>query len=1316
MKTKLAKILGIGFTLVLVASMMLFAIPVQADPYQPLHPTLPNMWQGFPPTPGALGLWFFDPAISQVGPNAQAINGDFYTYVAGTAATPNNPGTNDIFKSVDGGRTWTVSAIPFYYGGGPVVDMVCSSMSEDVLYLTDGNYVYRSINGAATFTLVAAEDLETELTGTCGTPITLLPITCIDLAYDGDGMPIVFIGTRDVGEYYDDADQYAIVGSVYWIADQTFSADWRDLQLRCYGCCDWPVASPSSCVGCYDVYSVAAAPGFATVSKAYAVVSAPLTGITFTAATAATVEIRAGDYGAEFDWVSTGVTGLSGTAGITDNTTGTNTMAAASPNTVETLIFTPGTAGTVHITMVDGTISWRVLSGSGVTFCGGTYVVSTLGTVCAWSTVTELKWNCLWSFAIEHASRIKFPSYYGTDPTLFVGVAAVNDTSGQGTYDGFGEGGDVYRVADTFPPSGCIDLNVQGFTTGCTGLHHANIQSLDICNDALTAGARNSYQLQSPVRVYYSADGGWTWTPSLKDPTGTYNVYVLFDQATCDIHAGSTGCNAAWSLSCGANPGQFFNQISLIDMNIAAVLDMTHAPGYVLDSQTMYVLVEDPGCEPGPNDICLLRWDGTFWERVYTNDIYYALGQVWLNDPLYEWVEVSPDFNSTSCLYMGNSAFYMTRSIDAGCSWAPIIYPCYDRPTISAWIIVDEDTVLAAGCDGFAGHVYRTINHGSQPWSDFLVPAFPSGYATDGVDFDLSLPRGADSDVLLGDDSGQVFLSQDLGATWVEIEDAVTGLFGFYSDNSLQTYVVFDPGYGTADDPGENMIYAAAGDEVGRCNLNLAGALPFKQDWVYISNTTALTTCDPFLMYEASGIDAAGDTALYVSDAGYSTSGITTTYAEGTMGVRYACDPTPTLCTCDLEVPSSLVTVLDGAFQLGEPLNVISYDLECQWDGDVEGILTFQGFLSGAMGTITINLDSEMDECFLCTVDGGAVEFLYGNLTITAAPTSGVDYPTGVWRTLNPMDWMAPVDPFDKVEWEFMQDSGNSFRHVETDNCGINPDDLWLTLTASSNVLWCLDDEEGESPTSYIWIWDDPLARPVIQIQPADGALLATTTTATIEWEALDAALLYEVFVYSWCEACPNNMVVFDDFTTNLTCYTLEGLTPGLTYYWMVRVACDHPLVSKWSTLRSFDTALGTVPYLCAPWCGQDDVIITTNFAWDAVVGATSYEVQIATDEAFSNIVASGTTTVNAFTPAAALDYSTVYFWRVRAVKDGVYGAWAVCIFTTAAEPAEPVEPPPAVVITQEEITPTWIWVIIGIGGALTIAVVILIVTTRRVP
>jgi len=1274
MKKKLTKIIGIGFALVLVASMMLFAIPAAAGPYLDLAPQLPNMWAGFAPTPSAFGAWFFDPAITQVGPLAKAINGDIYAYVAGTAATPTaqNPGTNDIFKSIDGGHTWTVSTIPFYFvnsafaATASVKDMVCSDVSEDVVYLTDGNYVYKSINGGLSFFIVAEDSLETILTGTCGPSVVLTGgayINCIDIGYNAAGEAYIFIGVNgtDQGAGYD--TDYP---SVLYINEDGYPSTWADLKLHCFH----NDVAHSEPAGGYVPLSIGVAPNFDVTKKIYVLVT--------------------------------------NSDDLSD-----------------------------HPDVVDAR----------------TYVVSNVGVECSWAAVDELLWDCnsANNFQTYCASRFAFTSEFATLGNVYIGVTAWDNTAA--TFETNTPGGDVYVAYDTIVPAqDALDLNVQGYTSACIGIFDANICSLDVSeDDELMAGAYDNWHFQSPTRVYYSADGGWTWSPSLKDPTGGVFItdvgdvgmtYVLFGSAV----AGTSGCDCAFSMSCGDVVGQYWNQISLISMSIDEVLDLSHAPGYVLDSSIMYVLTYDYHACASVDINSLLRWDGTYWERVHSTRSYYGLGAAWLVAPLYDWVEVSPDFNDTDCLYMANTNFQMIRSTDMGCSWRPLAYPCAPLPTISAWIVVDEETVLASGSPSGLSieFVYKTTRHGTRPWS--MLPVLNSlglQIVSDGVDFDLSPSIATDNNVLLGDDYGRVFLSQDLGETpWAEIADIVG--FAPFNASAVNTYVVFDPGFGTADDPGENMIYAAGGTLVGRCNLDLAMPLSM-QDWVYISS--AASTCDPFDLKHATGIDAVGDTVLYVADLGYDGGPSGDYTISGTIAVMYYYDA-DVMTTCDIEVNNTTLMGFTpiagtGAFVAGEPLNILSYNLQCTdvpwgltapagYGNSISGELVVQGFVSGAQGILYINEylgAGVFPHCEFCYGLDAAFVLISGVLTMDTVPDYIAYGPTGVWRTVNPMDPMPPAFPVPLVEWEFLTRGLNpltglplqppvAFRHPEAGlagGLGVYPDDLWLTK--ASNMLWALD--ENSSYDMYIWMWEDPLATPVIQIAPADGALLATTTTVTLEWEALDLATYYEVLIFEACPGCvsPAEMRLVIEGGTSQTClYNVTGLLPGTKYYWKVRVACDSPFVSKWSDLRFFNTALETVPYLCAPWCGQDDVNINTNFAWDAVLGANSYEVQIATDDAFSSIVSSGTTSANAWVPADPLDYSTVYYWRVRAVNDGVYSAWAVCIFTTAAEPVEPAEPPPAVIIEETEITPTWIWVIIGIGGALTIAVVILIVTTRRVP
>lgn len=54
------------------------------------------------------------------------------------------------------------------------------------------------------------------------------------------------------------------------------------------------------------------------------------------------------------------------------------------------------------------------------------------------------------------------------------------------------------------------------------------------------------------------------------------------------------------------------------------------------------------------------------------------------------------------------------------------------------------------------------------------------------------------------------------------------------------------------------------------------------------------------------------------------------------------------------------------------------------------------------------------------------------------------------------------------------------------------------------------------------------------------------------------------------------------------------------------------------------------------------------SFSWEDLFGANSYDIEIATDPSFSNIIESGNTTTNEYQLLSSLNASTVYYWRVR--------------------------------------------------------------------
>jgi hypothetical protein len=1167
-----------------------------------------------------------------------------------TAAADATVGGFYLYKSLPSspaGRTWSASTAPLAYsiaatgaanvGVAPIVDMVCSEVSEDIIYVTDGYYILKSVDGGMNFMRVAENSWETMILGVCGPAVDKAqfdaafgpPVTCLDVAYDANGNSLIFAGVM-----------YTFVGgipdanypSVLYINEGGFPSQWTDLQLHCFHASG---ATP----GGYWPLSIGCAPDFETTKKVY----------------------------------------------VTVTNDDDVTVGGVDPHT---------------------------------------HVVASVGITCDWTSLSELFWDCdnvtPNNFQIRHASRFAFPSDFATTKTMFVGVAGLT---------GGGLGGDVYNVVDSLVPTLALDLNVNPGIGGCTGMH-ANICSLDMVGDtangSLIAGALDDFQLQAPVEVYYSNDGGWTWAKSLKDPTGAGWTYVIFYEDATIAFAGTKGCDCGFSMSCGATVGQFWNQISLISMEIDEVLDLSFGPTYVTGTPIMFALTEDnqantPPCTTAATLNSLLRYDDAtgYWERVHSSRWYYVTTVVTLLEgPLYEWVEQSPDFDDTMCVYLANTASRFLRSLDAGCSWIPLSYPCDEVP-ISAWIVVDESTVLTAGCGTRAaaagtgnGFIYRTTTAGSRPWDVFTVLNCVGTPSACGVDFDLSPNVVVDENVLLGDSDGQVFLSTDLGATWMEIKDAVT-MAKFGADDA-NTYVVFDPGYATAGDPGENTVYAAAGTAIGRVVVDPTAASQCASDWLYLSNGPQ-AECDTFNLCLATGIDIDGDPALYVSDAG---TGAPTDVScvSGTLSVDYY-DATPTLVRCDLTLvcAEAPLTLLSGTIETGEQLTVIDWNLYCDTVSSIKGEVIVMGLVNGGIGEVAIE-QALAANCVDCDHVNSAYAVVSSNLKATI--TTGIGAcASGVWRTVNPLDLIVEAAGLNYVEFEFLWAAGTTFIHPEADNFApveIYPDDLWLTH--ASNVLWTLD----AADVNAIWAFEDPLATPVVQLSPADGALLTSATYATLEWEALDGAFLYELKVYEECPECidPTEMKLFATYETDDTCYKVTGLTAGTKYFWKVRVACDSPLVSKWSDIRSFNTALSAIAELCSPICGASDIIPTTNYSWSEVLGATAYEVQIVEASADGTADFTGATTytsdVNALASIPGLQYSTVYFWRVRAIKDGVAGAWSVCLFTVMDEPEECPEPITPVTITTEEVTPVWIWVIIGIGGALTIVVIILIVTTRR--
>ncbi len=215
-------------------------------------------------------------------------------------------------------------------------------------------------------------------------------------------------------------------------------------------------------------------------------------------------------------------------------------------------------------------------------------------------------------------------------------------------------------------------------------------------------------------------------------------------------------------------------------------------------------------------------------------------------------------------------------------------------------------------------------------------------------------------------------------------------------------------------------------------------------------------------------------------------------------------------------------------------------------------------------------------------------------------------------------------------------------------------------------------------------------------------------------------------------------VVVLGPYTQGPSPAVFVQYQPNTTYYWRVRASA--PLYSPYSTVRSLVTGAAVAFAITTPAVGATDVSVQPTFAWTEVAGVLNYEVMVCTAPDFL-ILEYAHSTISPFyktTSEEALDYSTIYYWRVRGVyapatatgASGASGPWLNGVITTEAEP---VEPTPAVIVTPappaeikivqvpvEKVVPQAIpsyllWAIICVGAVLIIALIVLIVRTRRV-
>jgi len=334
----------------------------------------------------------------------------------------------------------------------------------------------------------------------------------------------------------------------------------------------------------------------------------------------------------------------------------------------------------------------------------------------------------------------------------------------------------------------------------------------------------------------------------------------------------------------------------------------------------------------------------------------------------------------------------------------------------------------------------------------------------------------------------------------------------------------------------------------------------------------------------------------------------------------------------------------------------------------------------------------------------------------SASSTSG-----GVTRSLNPS---AP-DPAN-IEFDLVNDAlpaGTTFGPTpafpNTLSC------LKLSGDAKQNELWSVD-----GANQIIYRYQDTLCKlsPTPEMPKPGGIVPIDSsgyiTNLTLGWDELAGVTEYEAAIYRDSDATKG---VWSGTSYGLEIVATDGSNPaqllsGTTYYWRVRAI--EPVKSLWSETRSFNPALGAgqwspvaAPTGVSPSPGATNVPIRPNFAWQPADFATGYEFVLATDSEFNDVVVALTgadaLSITTWGCDRDLDYSTTYFWKVRAISSTSYSNWGTSVFTTKAAPTAPLPSPSSPVLPSES-TPTvpsyLVWAAISLGVILFVALLVFIV------
>jgi len=354
-----------------------------------------------------------------------------------------------------------------------------------------------------------------------------------------------------------------------------------------------------------------------------------------------------------------------------------------------------------------------------------------------------------------------------------------------------------------------------------------------------------------------------------------------------------------------------------------------------------------------------------------------------------------------------------------------------------------------------------------------------------------------------------------------------------------------------------------------------------------------------------------------------------------------------------------------------ETLDALYYHNSGSFTDDDQWTIGFQvevGVL--ANGTVVVNTVTETVSFdgagYTGPYTGTASSTVFNNPPNTPSSPSPADGATGVAVSAD-LSWTGgDPDPGDTVTYDVYFEADDSTPDVLLyDDIGTPTCDPG-TLAHDKHYYWTViaTDSHGASTTGSTWdfttgsVPNNPPNTPSSP-SPADGAT-GVSVSDDLSWTGGDPdpgdTVIYDVY-FEAGDSTPDFLLCNDVGTTTCDPGTLAV---GTHYYWYV-VATDNHGASTASPTWGFTTEcpLPASPLLGAPVDGSRTTDTTPNFAWLAVIGASTYRIQVDDNSDFSSPEIETDTPDLEYEPTLPLSLSA-YSWRVLATNSCGDGSWSL--------------------------------------------------------